>query len=144
MQNYSFVIALRIWHPELDPQVITNALGMTPDITHKAGEPRITRQGRALGGTYARSHWSADPFQRGEYLSHQDQVVDVLIDATEALARHKDFLLSLRETGAHLHLQVSSHSNRNYAFELPPNLLGACAELGLSIVHDVYPYPQNW
>lgn len=144
MQNFSFVVAIRIWHPGIDPVIISAKLGLVPWQQSRAGEPRVTPKGRPLGGIYAESHWSADPFSHGEYLSQEDSVEDVLMDVVEHLAPHKAFLLLLREQGARLHLQVSTHSNRNYALVLAPELLAQCAQLGMCFVHDAYPYPQNW
>jgi hypothetical protein len=144
MQNFSFVVAFRIWHPDIDPDVISQTIGLTPRYSSRAGQPRTTSKGRALGGTYAESHWAVDPFGRGEYLSHEDSVEDVLADVVDLLAPHREFLLALREQGARLHLQVSTHSNRNYALVFSPALLSSLAELGLCLVHDAYPYPQNW
>lgn len=53
MQNFSFVVALRIWHPNIDPAVITGKLGISPEWTHKAGSQRTTPKGRPLAGSYA-------------------------------------------------------------------------------------------
>jgi len=32
MQRYSFSIALRIWHPNIDPAIITGKLGLQPSL----------------------------------------------------------------------------------------------------------------
>ena len=144
MQDFSFVVALRIWHPDIDPDVISATLGLMPRHQSRAGEPRTTSKGRLLGGVHAESHWSTDPFDHGEYLSHEDQVEDIFFDVLEVLEPRKEFLCALRDQGARLHLQVSTHSNRNYALVFAPELLRRCSELGLSLVHDAYPYPQNW
>lgn len=77
-------------------------------------------------------------------LAHEDQVEDVLASVIALLEPQKAFLLLLGEQGARMHLQVSTHSNRNYALVFSPTLLRECAALGLSLVHDAYPYPQNW
>lgn len=144
MQNYSYAIALRIWHPNIDPAVISGKLGLPAKVTAMAGRPRLTPQGRALGGTHAESHWTSDPFERGEYLSTDEVAEDALAAVVEILQPNKQFLLLLREQGARIHLQVSSYSARNYAFEFSPLLLQQCAELGLSLVHDVYPQAQRF
>ena len=119
-------------------------LGLSPRHESRAGDPRITKKGRALGGVYAESHWAGDPFNHGEYQSHEDSVEDVFADVVELLAPHRAFLASLRAQGGRLHLQVSTHSTRNYALVFPPELLLAASQLGLCLVHDAYPYPQNW
>lgn len=144
MQRYSFAIALRIWHPSIDPAVITGKLGLTANHIATAGQPRQTPKGRSLSGVHAESYWHSDPFQRGEYSSTDESAEDALAEVLETLKPQKQFLLLLKEQGARLHLQVSSFSGRNYALELSPQFLAGCAELGLSLVHDVYPYAQHW
>jgi len=144
LQPYSYTIALRIWHPSIDPALITGKLGLKPQFTNVAGQPRQTPQGRPLSGSYAESYWHCDPFEHGEYLSTDEVADDVLAAVVEALEPSKQFLLLLREQGARIHLQVSTHSNRNYALEISPLLLQHCAALGLSLVHDVYPIAQRF
>ena len=103
----------------------------------------MTPKGHPLDGTYAESYWHADPFNYGEYSSTDSIAEDVLFDVCKHLEPRKQFLLLLREQGARLHLQVSSFGSRNYALEFSPELLSACAALGLSLVHDVYSYAQK-
>jgi hypothetical protein len=144
MQRYSYSLAVRIWHPSLNPEEITRELGITPHRTCLAGDRRKTPKGQLLDGAYQESYWSADAFSRGEYSSTDDLAEDALDEVLQFLAPHRSFLQRLRSEGARLHLQVSSFSGRNYAFEFPPGFLAKCVDLGLSFVHDVYPYAQNW
>ena len=144
MQSYSFSIAVRIWHPSMDPQEISAALGMRAKHSAISGSQRITPNGRALGGVHAESYWHSDPFERGEYASTDDLAEDVLIDVLQLLRPHKDFLVGLKQQGARLHLQVSSFGTRNYALELPSEALAQFSELGLSFVHDIYPCAQGF
>lgn len=144
MQRYSYSLAVRIWHPSLDPQEITRELGTTPKHMFLAGDRRQTPKGQLLDGVYSESYWSADPFSRGEYSSTDELAEDALAEVLQMLAPHRSFLQRLRKEGGRVHLQISSFSGRNYAFEFPPEFLAECAELGVSFVHDVYPYVQNW
>lgn len=139
MQNYSYWLDIRIWHPSIDPDEITRTLGITPDRTMRMGEKRMTPKGQLLDGMNRETYWVADPFGRGECLSTDYLIEDLLLETVEVLSPHKAFLLRLREEGGRIHLMVSSFSARNYAFEVPPVLLRQCADLGLSLVHDVYP-----
>ena len=143
MLGYSFTVALRIWHPNIDPEVISRNLGLKAKYCGAAGADRVTPKGRKLTGRHAESYWHADPFERGEYAATDSMAEDVLADVLELLRPKKAFLLLLGEQGARLHLQLASFSLRNYAIELSPAFLGACAELGLSVVHDVYPHAQS-
>ncbi|MDQ3060236.1 MAG: DUF4279 domain-containing protein [Pseudomonadota bacterium] len=144
MQRYLFSIALRFWHPSIDPALITGKLGLKAKYSSTAGKPRQTPQGRPLSGLHAESYWHSDPFERGEYSSTDELAEDALAAVVDVLKPHKQFLLLLREQGARLHLQVSSFSGRNYSLELSPEFLASSAELGLSVVHDVYPYAQTF
>jgi hypothetical protein len=143
MQSYSFSVSLRIWHPNIAPSTITLTLGLNPDFVSTAGEARRTPKGRLLSGTYAESYWCSRAFNDGEQSSLDEAAEDVLVSALDILSPHKAFLRLLREQGARLNLEVSSFGGRNYALELSPLLLTKCAELGLSIVHDVYAVAQN-
>jgi hypothetical protein len=143
MQTYSFVFALRIWHPSVDPALISATLKVEPKAQGKAGERRRTRSGTLLDGTWRESHWSGDLFQYGECLSHDRSIEDVIFEAVEALKPHSAFLLALRTEGGRLLLQANSFSKRNYALELSPELLSNMAAIGLGFAHDVYPSAQQ-
>ena len=144
MQRYSYTIALRIWHPSIKPEKITEEFGIVPDHSSEAGRPRKTPKGTPLEGVYRESYWHADPFHRGEYSSTDDLVEDALEELLQVIEPHRSFIQQLRAEGARVLVQVSSFSGRNYAFELTPDLLGRFAALGVSFAHDVYPYAQNW
>ena len=122
---------------------VDTVLGMEAKYSAMAGTQRTTPKGQALSGTHQESYWHSDPFKRGEYASTDDLAEDILAEVLNCLAPHKEFLLSLYAQSARLHLQVASFGMRNYAFELPPELLAQCASLGLSFVHDVYPCAQG-
>ena len=144
MQLYSYSIALRIWHPNIQPDEITQALGIVANRSWKEGQPRATPKGTPLEGTYRESYWSADPFDRGECSSTDAQIEDALLEVLEILEPKDEFLHRLHSEGARILVHVSSFSARNYAFELSPELLGRYSKLGVSLAHDVYPFAQQW
>jgi len=108
-----------------------------------AGQPRRTPQGCPLDGVYPESYWWCEPWERGEVVSTDLLIEDSIAEVLELLSPHKTFLNRLRTEGGRLLLWVSSYSSRNYAFELPPELLRQCAELGLTFTHDVFPIAQK-
>lgn len=144
MQLYYYQIRLRIWHPSIDPKLITKNLGIQPHICAKVGQPRTTPKGNRLSGKYAESYWSGIPFDCREYCSTDNQAEDALSGIVESLEPHSKFLNRLHEEGGRLLLEICSYSSRNYAFEFSPELLKRVASIGLSLVHDVYPVQQNW
>jgi len=152
-ERYEFAISLRISHPTMSPGSITRRLRLAPKIKKTAGAARRTPRGgllRAadgtlLGGVNRESYWSADIIRPGVgrvgRRSAAEQHVERLC---KKLVRHADFFTRIHREGGHVSVWVSSHSRRNYTFELTPRCLKWLAAAGVALVIDVYPYPQNW
>lgn len=137
MQIYSYILDLRIWHPSLDPDLVTRTLGLQPSIAWRAGDPRKTPKGTALEGVRSEGYWSANPFSYGWRESTDALVEDALEELITHLLPHEDFLREISRGGV-VRIWVSSQSHRNYAFELPPTMLIRLASIGATVVHDVY------
>ena len=137
MQLYSFVLNLRISHPTLDPDLVSNTLGVLPQVAWRAGDLRKTRKGTPLEGVRLSGYWSADPFSYGWRESTDAQIEDALEELVTLLEPHRDFLVAF-SGGGFVRVWVSSHSNRNFALELSPGLLARLASLGATFVHDVH------
>jgi hypothetical protein len=137
MQLYSHVLNLRIWHPMLDPDLVSRTLGLEPHISWRAGDPRQTPKGTPLEGLRTEGYWSSDPFSYGWRDSTEAQIEDALAELVSFLEPHREFLRGISQGGM-IRVWVSSHSNRNFALELPPSLLTGLASLGATFVHDVY------
>ena len=60
------------------------------------------------------------------------------------LIRHGDFFRQIQRDGGQVRLWVDSHGKTNYAFELTSDNLELLAAIGVTLVFDIYPYPQNW
>jgi hypothetical protein len=140
MQIYSYILDLRIYHPALDPDLVTRKLGMQPSVAWRAGDPRKTPKGTLLEGVRSNGYWSANPFSYGWRQSTDAQVEDALEELMTYLSPHEDFLREISREGA-VRIWVSSQSNRSYAFELPPTMLARMASVGATVVHDVYQGP---
>ena len=48
---------LLIVHPEMDPALITDKLGIQPSQSSRHGQPRVTPKGTTLPGTYTDTRW---------------------------------------------------------------------------------------
>jgi hypothetical protein len=140
MQIYSHVLNLRIWHPTLDPDLVSRTLGLKPQIAWRAGDPRKTPKGAPLEGVRSEGYWSTDPFSYGWRDSADAQIEDALEELVTLLEPYRNFLLGISQ-GGFVRIWVSSHSNRNFAIELSPNMLARLASLGATFVHDVYQGP---
>jgi hypothetical protein len=137
MQIYSHVLNLRISHPNLDPQLVSEKLGLAAQTAWRSGDPRQTPKGTPLGGNRSQGYWSADPFSYGWRDSADALVEDALEELVSFLQPHRDFLLGYTDDGS-VRIWVSTQSIRNFAIELPPTMLTQLGSLGVSLVHDVY------
>jgi hypothetical protein len=137
VQLYSHTIDLRIWHPKLDPAKVSSTLGIEPQIAWRDGELRKTPKGTILQGVRSGGYWSANPFSYGWQSSTDMQLEDALEELVSFLDPHKAFLLELSQEGV-VRIWVSTHSNRNFALELTPRMIGRLSALGATFVHDVY------
>ncbi len=102
MCPYNYIVALRIFHPEMDPAVITESLGMKPSRSWKVGEVRTSISGELLGGHNAESFWCTTLEE-----SADSDLGAFLIRATERLKLHRQFFRKVRSTGGRLDLYVS-------------------------------------
>ncbi|RXR00297.1 DUF4279 domain-containing protein [Pseudoxanthomonas composti] len=137
MQIYSHILSIRISHSALDPDLVTRTLGLTPEVTWKAGEPRKTPKGTLLKGTRSSGYWTTDPFGYGWRESPEATVEDGLEELVSFLEPHRDYLRGIAQDGR-VEIWASTQSDRNFAIELAPHMLLRIGTLGASLVHDVY------
>ncbi len=143
MQNYTFKLSLRIWHPTIDPEEISKNLAISPNRSWKVGSQGQTPKGTVLKGKYTESYWNADPFEHGKYSSSNSKAEDIINKLVQKLDCQKEFLHLLRQQGAKIIIQVSSFGEGNYAIDLSPNTLKKITELNVGFAHDVYSCEQH-
>jgi hypothetical protein len=98
-----------------------------------------------LGGVNRESYWSASILRRGVGRVGRRSAAEQHVErACKKLRCHAEFFKRIRDDGGRVQIWVSSHSRRNYTFELTPGCLDSLAAAEVGLVIDVYPYPQNW
>lgn len=137
MQNYTYVVDLRIHHPSIDPADITRTLGLAPSRSWCAGKPRATPKGTLLQGINSETYWSGDINGNLWTESSDEAVEDALMRMIGFLEPHAAFVQSLSVEGR-VHVMISSQCRHMYGLELPPQILGRLAALGLSLAHEIY------
>ena len=137
MQLYSHIVDLRISHPALDPDVVTRTLGIEPQTSWRAGDPRKTPKGTLLTGTRSTGYWATNPFTYGWRVSTDALIEDTLEELVTFLEPHSSFLVGISEAGS-VRIWASTYSNRNFAVELAPSMLVRIGSLGATFIHDVY------
>jgi hypothetical protein len=104
-----------------------------------------TASGTLLGGVNPESYWVADVIRHGVGAAGRRSSAEQHVERLcRKLLRHAEFFRRIRHDGGDVRVWVSSHSRRNYTFELTPRCLESLAAAGVALVIDVYPYPQNW
>jgi hypothetical protein len=114
---FSYSVSLRVRHPTLDLQCMTDQLRIEPAHSWTAGEPRRSQSGAALGGNHRESFWSASlpaqmtgPNSMPLELFFSQQVIQ--------LARHREFLSKLQSEGGEVSLliELSPVANASLTF----------------------------
>src|ERR1700691_2420632 len=91
---YTYAVSLRARHPTVDPAILTETLKLDPAHSWKAGEPRRSQTGAALGGQYRESYWSA-PLP-GQMVGATSMPLEIfLAQQLLQLGRHREFFSSL-------------------------------------------------
>ncbi len=114
---FSYSVALRVRHPTLDLNILTDKLCLEPAHSWTAGEPRRSQTGAPLGGQHRESYWSAPlpaqmigPNSMPLELFFSQQVIQ--------LARHRELLSKLRSDGGEVSLliEISPVANASFSF----------------------------
>ncbi|MBS0378128.1 MAG: DUF4279 domain-containing protein [Proteobacteria bacterium] len=139
MSGYEFTISLRLRHPDIDPNEITDALGIEPQHTWRAGDPRRDPDGGALVGAYRDSYWMGRLMDGPELSSARNSVESVLVQKLAFLHRSQAFLEKLHAAGGVAELHVTLYARGAFRLELPEESLGQLSRLRLAVALDVHP-----
>ena len=144
MNSYEFTVSLRIRHPAIDPAKITAALGIEPQHTWRAGEPRCDAAGVELGGAHHDSYWMGRLMEEPQLSSDSVSVERVILKTLSQLRRAQSFLEQLNAEGGVAQLLVSLYAREDFRLELPSEPLTLLGRMHLSVALDVHPHqPQK-
>ena len=134
--RYSYDVSLRITHPVQLPEYFSSSLGLDPRYYWTVGQPRKTRKGEPLTGTYKETYWSYS-FDVPE----DSDLVGFLHGALSKLTQHKQLFEEIQSSGGNAGFFIGLFLGAfNTGFILSPNLQGKAATLGLSLDFDIYGY----
>jgi hypothetical protein len=142
VSEYEFTVSLRLRHPAIDPSTITQRLGIEPQHTWKAGDPRRDPGGGALQGLYRESYWMGRLMEEPQLSSARLSLESVLLEKLAHLRRSHDFLEQLHAEGGIAELHVSLYAREAFRLELSEESLGLLGRLGLALALDVHPRPS--
>lgn len=128
--NYS--MSLRVRHPTLDPTELTNALHLEPLHSWRAGEPRRSLTGAALGGEHRESYWSA-PLPGQAVGSAAFPLELFLGQQLLQLSRHRELLGRVQAGGGQISLLVEISHAENSVLTLSPGVSRKLADLNIEV-----------
>ena len=143
MSEYEFTISLRIRHPSIDPRTITQTLGIDPQHTWKAGDPRRSAGGEARQGAYRESYWMGRLMPEPELSSGRLSVESVLLQTLAQLRRSHSFLQQLSSDGGIAEVHVSRFVRETFRLDLTPETLGLLGRLGLAVALEIHPHSPH-
>jgi hypothetical protein len=127
-------VRLLIKHPRIDPQLISERLGLAPKVTHLAGAKRATPTGTPLSGTYRQSMWGWSARTEGKRAFFDDVVALV-----QQLRAHQAFLSELVDAGGSIEVIVHLPGDKNLGSTIGWQELKIFAELKIKLGVEVFP-----
>ncbi len=144
MSDYEFTVSLRIRHPTIDPATISATLGIQPQHTWRAGQPRCDAAGAELGGAHHDSYWMGRLMEEPQLSSDSVSVERVILKTLSQLRRAQSFLEQLNAEGGVAELLVSLYAREDFRLEFPADSLTLLGRMHLAVALDVHPHsPQK-
>jgi len=126
-------MSLRITHPSVSAEAISQALQHNPDVAWSAGDCRVTPAGTELSGTRKDTYWTLK-------LAHADgiELEQAIKDFLEA-PPNPDFLKQVRAMGGRVELFVGwFFESANCGLTLECRTMQRLAEFGIDLSIDAY------
>lgn len=132
--HYHFRISLRFRHPYMAPEQITEAMGIEPWCSWKAGEPRQTPKGTPLAGSNRETYWTAE-IVAGHWPSDLNEAIH---DTLKGLVRYRSFLHEIRAEGGSVELFVGWFFENQSGDVLTHQCLALAGDLQIDLSFDIY------
>jgi hypothetical protein len=130
--TFTYAISLRVRHPTLDPALLTQTLHLEPLHCWRAGEPRRSVTGAALGGEHRESYWSA-PLP-GEGVGAAAFPLELFLGSQLVqLNRHREFLGRLQAESGQISLLIELSPVENAVLTLSTGVSRKLADLNIEV-----------
>jgi hypothetical protein len=129
---FSYAMSLRVRHPNVDPAVLTKALHLEPLHCWRAGEPRRSASGDALGGEHRETYWSA-PLPGQPVGSAAFPLELFLGQQLVQLTRHRELLSRLQTEGGQISLLIEIACAENTVLTLSSSVARKLADLNIEV-----------
>ena len=129
---FGYSVSLRVRHPTLDLGVLADKLRLEPTHTWKAGEPRRSQSGSALGGTHRDSYWSAT--LPAQMVGPNSMPLELFLNQQVIqMGRHRDFFGELQSDGGAVSLLIELVPVANTSLTLSSTTARKLADLNMEV-----------
>jgi hypothetical protein len=128
-------LSLRVRHPAIDPQEISEALGLEPEHSFKAGDTRPTRSKGAIAAQHTQTYWLApiDPESWPDTFEPARGIEGVLFLFLQRLSVQHSFLQKIQAEGGDVALILVIERESAQDFTLPVGVARLLVQLGISV-----------
>lgn len=127
-------ISLRVWHPTLPHDSISERIGLPERFAHTAGDQRTSPSGSPLDGVYEDTYVSMQMVRKKNV-----ELGDEIESCYSRIERHADFIRNIVDAGGKVEFYVSAFLKDLGGFELNSLLLKRLASTGIGIAIELYP-----
>ncbi|NNE78958.1 MAG: DUF4279 domain-containing protein [Silicimonas sp.] len=129
-----FEVQLLIRHPKIDPDDITQILGLEPSRSWMVGDRRSTPSGEKLEGNYDQTSWSHGWQHAGDrfFFRFAESVL-------EDLKANSEFFLNMASEGGVTMLNIQLFGGQNVGDLASQRFLGMLTDLKIQLGTEVFP-----
>jgi hypothetical protein len=131
--DFEYCASLHIEHPQLNPDLVSDALQITPIKSHRAGDPRSTPAGQPSRGVYDSGYWTVDLEARDG-----EDVAQFLWRTVNELGPAERFLRRIVDTGGRIECFMGLFATRLCDQVVPCELLLRLGQIGIDLRLDYY------
>jgi hypothetical protein len=152
-----FQLSLRIKHPSMDPADISKELGIEPEHSFRAGQPRHSKSGLGAAAVHTGSYWLAplhpeswfgvSPFEPLPNVPISQSMIDAAVTQSLAWAlsscamrfnkAHAALLHAIRSEGGEISLLVTLSGTTMTSFSIPPQVSRIFGERGIALEFEI-------
>ncbi|GFE65887.1 DUF4279 domain-containing protein [Litoreibacter roseus] len=136
---HNFSIYFLIIHPTINPDVITEGLGLTPYMAKRFGDDRKAPNGNPLPGKWRDSRWGyslREVTDRNFFSNFHRFLV--------RMEPRREFIVSLVDDGAHVSLTIQLSGHRNIGACMKPETAKLLVDMKIELGLEIFPYSANF
>jgi hypothetical protein len=116
----------------LPSEEISKELALRPEFSYTAGDPRVSPDGRALGGVRKQTYWTQT------FPCIDDSLEESLLELMRFLEKHSAFVARVAEGNGAVDVFVGWFESGNSGFEFSRDLINRLAAMRVGVAFDIY------